>query len=231
MNIDTILTHTDLRTLAEEAGAVFNRHNASICPLHPGADNPGAFHLFTGHDGRQRWRCFTRCPDGGNGGDAIDFYVRWRGVDFRAALEALARRAGLEHRLPPSIPPVAREAGQKQPASQRGTNCPGGGEERTRARFTTRGAEESTRAWFPTRRGDGFAAVVPPHGGDRGGARPGKPAPPTLSATPRSSSGLRPARPLATTCAGSAAWKRRRCAPGAWATTRATSGMPPAGGG
>jgi hypothetical protein len=94
VDIHTLLQHLNLRALTQEAGAVFGRHDASVCPLHPGADNPSAFHLYTGRDGRQRWHCFTRCPQGENDGDAISFYQRWRGVDFKTALHDLAHRAG-----------------------------------------------------------------------------------------------------------------------------------------
>ncbi len=89
-----ILNQVDLRALAEEAGAVFGHNNSSVCPLHPGADNPAAFHLYVGRDGRQRYHCFTRCPAGENDGDAIAFYMRWRKVDFKTAGEELARRTG-----------------------------------------------------------------------------------------------------------------------------------------
>ncbi len=75
--IAEILERADLRGLAERAGAAFNppgRGTASRCPLH-GGDNPTAFHLYRGSDGRQRWHCFTRCPQGQNDGDAIGFYM------------------------------------------------------------------------------------------------------------------------------------------------------------
>jgi DNA primase len=46
-------------------------------------------------DGLQRWHCFTNCPSDHNDGDAIAFYMRWRQVDFKIALDELARRAGI----------------------------------------------------------------------------------------------------------------------------------------
>ena len=99
-----ILERIDLRALAEEAGAVFGPGNSSVCPLHAGADNPSAFHLYTDRGGQQRWHCFTRCPQGANDGDALTFYMRWRQVDFGTAVRELARRAGLEVGGPTSPP-------------------------------------------------------------------------------------------------------------------------------
>ena len=95
MDVRSWLACIDLRALAEEAGARFGHGQASCCPLHPGADNPSAFHLYRGRDGRARWHCFTRCPQGPglNDGDAIAFYMRWQRVDFHTAVHRLASRA------------------------------------------------------------------------------------------------------------------------------------------
>jgi hypothetical protein len=94
-DIDAILEQVDLRALAEEAGAVFGHDHSSVCPLHPGADNPAAFHIYQGQDGHWRWHCFTRCPEGQNGGDAIAFFMRWRNVGFKTAVRELAQRTGI----------------------------------------------------------------------------------------------------------------------------------------
>ena len=95
MDVGTVLTCTDLRALAEEAGARFSAHgNSSYCPLHHG-DNPNAFHLYRSRQGHWRWHCFTRCSGECNDGDAISFYMRWQNVDFHTALAELARRAGI----------------------------------------------------------------------------------------------------------------------------------------
>jgi DNA primase len=101
----------DLRELVEAAGASFTHAGSAICPLHPGADNPSAFHLYRGHDGVWRWHCFTRCPSDQNDGDAITFYMRWRHVDFATAVQELARRYGAAPgpiNGPPAAPPCAR---------------------------------------------------------------------------------------------------------------------------
>jgi hypothetical protein len=88
--VEALLARLDLRAMAEAAGAHFTRSGSAACPLHSGADNPTAFHLYCGRDGIWRWHCFTRCPPGQNDGDALTFYMRWRHVDFRTAWQELA---------------------------------------------------------------------------------------------------------------------------------------------
>ncbi len=89
MDVEAVLRQVDLVSLAESAGARFNGKLSAACPLH-GGNNPSAFHVYTGPDGRQRWRCFTNCPEGQNGGDAAAFWMAWKKVDFRTAVEELA---------------------------------------------------------------------------------------------------------------------------------------------
>jgi hypothetical protein len=80
----------DLHVLAEQAGARFNGRHSSRCPLHNG-NNLNAFHIYYGQDGIMRYHCFTNCPEGANGGNAINFYMRWRQVDFKTAVDDLSR--------------------------------------------------------------------------------------------------------------------------------------------
>jgi len=94
IDIKIILGKTDLIALAEEAGAQFNSSHSSRCPIHHG-NNPTAFHVYRTQDGLEHYHCFTNCPEGANGGDAIAFYMRWRQVDFKTAVTELAQRAGI----------------------------------------------------------------------------------------------------------------------------------------
>lgn len=94
IDIKLILEKTDLIALAEEAGAQFNSSHSSRCPIHHG-NNPTAFHVYRTQDGLEHYHCFTNCPEGVNGGDAIAFYMRWRQVDFKTAVAELAQRAGV----------------------------------------------------------------------------------------------------------------------------------------
>lgn len=96
INVELVLEKTDLAQLAERAGAQLKRSGngwRGACPLHRG-DNPIAFSIFTGHDGMQRWHCFTGCNEGG---DAIDFVRRWRGLpdDEQGFVEAATYLADL----------------------------------------------------------------------------------------------------------------------------------------
>lgn len=61
-----------------------------VCPLHEDADNPAA---FTSYSHGTRWHCFTRCPDGENGGDVIDLIQRLDGCGFRDALKTAVQLA------------------------------------------------------------------------------------------------------------------------------------------
>lgn len=94
MDTQQLLEQIDLRHLAEQAGAHFNNSNRSRCPLHKG-DNPTAFSVYHSPNGAWRWHCFTGCPEGANSGDAISFYMRWHDVDFKTAVNELARQAGI----------------------------------------------------------------------------------------------------------------------------------------
>jgi hypothetical protein len=90
MDITQLLKTIDLHVLAENAGARFNGRHSSRCPLHNG-NNLNAFHIYYGQDGIMRYHCFTNCPEGANGGNAINFYMRWRQVDFKTAVDDLSR--------------------------------------------------------------------------------------------------------------------------------------------
>jgi DNA primase len=96
-NLDEIRNKISLVALAEEAGAHFQYAHrlSSHCPLprHTGdRSNPSAFHVY---DNGQKWKCFTSCPSGANGGDVFSFYMAWKDVDFKTALAELAERAAL----------------------------------------------------------------------------------------------------------------------------------------
>lgn len=90
----------DLRELIEEAGAVFSTETRATCPIH-GGENKAALALY---DKGQRWHSYTE----GVGGDIFAFYMAWKRVDFKQALQDLARRANVE--LAPPPPPLYRKA-------------------------------------------------------------------------------------------------------------------------
>jgi hypothetical protein len=85
MNIDSVISKTDLIDLVCKAGGeVDTRTMRCACPLHGGHDT-NAFHIYT-DKGKQYWKCFS--GDCG-GGDVIDFVRVWRGWDFKQAFEFL----------------------------------------------------------------------------------------------------------------------------------------------
>ncbi len=84
INIEALLTKTDLRDLVTKAGGRLNKDRCA-CPIH-GGDNEDAFHVFR-DEGKDLWKCFT--GDSCGGGDAISFVMKWRGWDFKRACEFL----------------------------------------------------------------------------------------------------------------------------------------------
>jgi DNA primase len=65
------------------------KNYTGFCPFHPNTKTPS----FVVFPETQSWRCFGACADGG---DALSFVMKREGYDFREALEALAKRAGIQ---------------------------------------------------------------------------------------------------------------------------------------
>jgi len=79
------------------------RNHVGLCPFHP-EKTPS----FTVSEERGLFHCFG-C---GTGGSVFTFLMRLEGLDFRQAVEALARRAGIELPAPTADPPGARSRQQ-----------------------------------------------------------------------------------------------------------------------
>jgi hypothetical protein len=87
-NTEEITRNADLVSLVEKAGGQPKKSNSewrSFCPLH-GGHNPTSFAIYN-ESGKQYWKCFTRAECGG--GDAIDFVMKWQGIQFLQAIEYL----------------------------------------------------------------------------------------------------------------------------------------------
>lgn len=85
-DIQKILDKADLIEFVERAGGNPRKHGerySCACPIH-GGDNPTAFSMWRGKDGRLVWNCFTGSC---GGGDAIKFVEKWMGYDFKRACE------------------------------------------------------------------------------------------------------------------------------------------------
>jgi hypothetical protein len=91
------------------------RHLRGPCPLHNGRSDAFAVNLET-----LLWRCHSQCQ---MGGDPIKFIQLRDGLDFRGAVEELARRVGVSpekyRRLYDLIPPKPAAAHSPPPAPER----------------------------------------------------------------------------------------------------------------
>ena len=78
-------------------------------PKHAGdRDNPTAFQIY---DDGTKWKCFTSCPEGANGGDVIAFYMALKEVDFKTAIKDLAELADVA----PDTRTTPRQFASRQP--------------------------------------------------------------------------------------------------------------------
>jgi anti-sigma regulatory factor (Ser/Thr protein kinase) len=99
IDVEQLLDRIELVQIVERAGAKLKKSGKGYrgaCPLHGGED-PTAFHIYTGKDGRLRWHCHTECSAGD---DAIDFVRRWHHLPegpegFLPAVRILAEYAGI----------------------------------------------------------------------------------------------------------------------------------------
>ncbi len=80
------------------------RSYKGLCPFHD--EKTPSFVVFPESG---NWRCFGACAVGG---DAFDFVMRVEGLDFRGAMELLARRYGVELEAP--SPQAAEKKGRRE---------------------------------------------------------------------------------------------------------------------
>ncbi len=113
MDTDSIKQNVDCRLVVQDdLGPPKHRGSAAwvwACPFH-GEQSGTSFAVWP-----NGWHCFGKC---GEGGDVIDWIMRRRNLDFRAALEALSPGALESSRLArPSRPPEPRAPSFKEPPS------------------------------------------------------------------------------------------------------------------
>ena len=90
---DEVLARTDLRALLDELcgpATSLGRTARWHCPVPDHADVHPSVTVSVDRRGVERWRCWSI----GHGGTAIDALYYARGVNYRDAMEELARRAG-----------------------------------------------------------------------------------------------------------------------------------------
>jgi len=61
-----------------------------------------------------KWKCHSSCPSDANGGDVIAFYMAWKGVDFKMAVEELAEWSGSAVSSQPLPAPQPKPKAQPQ---------------------------------------------------------------------------------------------------------------------
>jgi len=104
-DLNRIRQQISLIALAEEAGAKFDAHHMrSPCPLprHTGDRSSPAFVVY---DNGRKWKCHSSCPSDANGGDVISFYMAWKDVDFKTAVQELSEWTGTHPAAPMPVSP------------------------------------------------------------------------------------------------------------------------------
>lgn len=135
--VEVISRYTQLR----RAGSIYK----GLCPFHN--ERTPSFVVFANTG---TWRCFGAC---GTGGDVISFVMRRENMEFREALELLARQAGIDLTPPQEQGQVAvRErlyaANNAAAAFYEHTLLHHPGAEAARRYLQRRGVDETTRALF-----------------------------------------------------------------------------------
>ena len=112
VDIDRLRADVDLGALAQQAGARLRQTGrgwfAGPCPFCGGRDR-----FVVHHAASAGWRWLCRGCGDSKYHDAIDFYQRWRQVDFHQACTELAAHNG--HSLSPAVAPVAARPRLTQP--------------------------------------------------------------------------------------------------------------------
>jgi DNA primase len=114
-NLETIRQRVSLTALAEAAGAEFDNRLRSVCPL-PGHQGDRSSRAFSVYDNGRRWKCHSSCPPDASGGDVIAFYMAWKDVDFKTAIQDLSGDA--PERATPAPAPVSPSLYTPQPPAQ-----------------------------------------------------------------------------------------------------------------
>jgi hypothetical protein len=103
-DLNKIRQQISLTALAEEAGAKFDAHHMrSRCPLPRHAGDRSSLSFVTYENG-MKWKCHSSCPSDANGGDVISFYMAWKEVDFKTAVQELSEWTGSQDSKPMPAP-------------------------------------------------------------------------------------------------------------------------------
>lgn len=89
-DIEAVLNRADIVDVVERCGVHIGRGNKACCPFHN--EKTPSFHV---NPRTQTWHCFGGCPQGDNGGDAINFVMKYKNLSFPEAVKELAQQYGI----------------------------------------------------------------------------------------------------------------------------------------
>ena len=89
-DIESVLNRADIADVVERCGVHLGRGNKACCPFHK-EKTPS----FIVNPRTQTWHCFGGCPQGDNGGDAINFVMKYKHLTFPEAVKDLAKLYGM----------------------------------------------------------------------------------------------------------------------------------------
>lgn len=89
-DIESVLNRADITDVIERCGVHLGRGNKACCPFHK-EKTPS----FTVNPRTQTWHCFGGCPQGDNGGDAINFVMKYKHLTFPEAVHDIAKTYGI----------------------------------------------------------------------------------------------------------------------------------------
>ena len=89
-DIEQVLSRADIVEVVERCMGRLGRGNKACCPFHN--ERTPSFHV---NPRTQTWHCFGGCPQGDNGGDVINFVMKYKHLSFPEAVKDLAHQYGI----------------------------------------------------------------------------------------------------------------------------------------
>ncbi len=89
-DIEQVLSRADIVEVVERCMGKLGHGNKACCPFHN--ERTPSFHV---NPRTQTWHCFGGCPQGDNGGDVINFVMKYKHLSFPEAVKDLAQQYGI----------------------------------------------------------------------------------------------------------------------------------------
>ena len=89
-DIEQVLNRADIVDVVERNMGALGRGHKACCPFHN--ERTPSFHV---NPRTQTWHCFGGCPQGDNGGDVINFVMKYKHLTFPEAVKDLAQLYGI----------------------------------------------------------------------------------------------------------------------------------------